>query len=113
MDCSVFILSHNDLGPTNIILGGDRIVVIDWERAGYVPLEWVRTKFAICGALNVERVNRPDVVRDGEPPVRIEHNDEYRVRVEQRLGEMGFPEVTAVYQTLRDAREVEWKMNRP
>lgn len=113
MDCSVFILSHNDLGPTNIILGGGRIVVIDWEMAGYAPLEWVRTKFAICGALNVERVTRPDVVRDGEPPVRIEHNDEYRVRVEQRLGEMGFPEVTAAYQTLRDAREVEWKKNRP
>ena len=29
MDCSVFILSHNDLGPTNIIVGGDRIIVID------------------------------------------------------------------------------------
>lgn len=112
MDCSVFILSHNDLGPTNIIVKRDRIAVIDWEMAGYVPLEWVRTKFAICGALNVERVTRPSVVRDGEPPV-LELDDEYRMRVEQKLGEMGFPEVTAAYQALRKAREVEWKKNRP
>jgi hypothetical protein len=34
MDCSVFILSHNDLGPTNIIINGNRIVVLDWEMAG-------------------------------------------------------------------------------
>jgi hypothetical protein len=113
MDCSVFVLAHNDLGPTNIILNGDRIVVIDWEMAGYVPLEWVRTKFAVCGALNVERITRPSVVRDGEPPVRVERNDEYRVRVEQRLGEMGFPEVTAAYKKMRQVREVEWKKNRP
>ena len=50
MDCSVFVLSHNDLGPTNIIINGNQIVVLDWEMAGYAPLEWVRTKFAICGA---------------------------------------------------------------
>jgi hypothetical protein len=37
MDCSVFILSHNGLGPTNMIVNGDRIVVIDWEMAGYAP----------------------------------------------------------------------------
>jgi thiamine kinase-like enzyme len=35
MDCSVFVLSHNDLGPTNIIVNGNRIVVLDWEMAGY------------------------------------------------------------------------------
>ena len=52
----VFILSHNGLGPTNIIVGGDRIAVFDWEMAGYAPLEWVRTQFAVCGVLNVERV---------------------------------------------------------
>jgi thiamine kinase-like enzyme len=58
LDCSMFILSHNDLGPTNIIVNEERIAVIDWEMAGYVLLERVRTKFAICGALDVERVTR-------------------------------------------------------
>ncbi|KAK4155048.1 kinase-like domain-containing protein [Chaetomidium leptoderma] len=108
MDCSsVFVLAHNDLGPTNIIVNGDRIGVIDWEMAGYVPLEWVRTKFAVCGVLCVERVHR-------EPsPVRVERNGEYPVRVEQRLGEMGFPEATAAYKRMHDMREVEWKKNRP
>lgn len=56
MDFSTFILSHNDLRPTNIIVNGDRIAVIEFELAGYAPLAWVRTKFAVCGVLQVERV---------------------------------------------------------
>ena len=28
MDCSTFFLSHNDLGPTNIVLNGERITVL-------------------------------------------------------------------------------------
>ena len=50
---------------------------------------------------NMERVTGPSVVRNGEPPVRIELNNEYRARVKQRLGEMEFPEVTAAYQKVR------------
>jgi hypothetical protein len=42
--------------------------------------------------LKVKRVTRPSEVCDGKPPVRVEHDDKYRVRVEQRLGKMGFPE---------------------
>ncbi|POR31094.1 Kinase-like domain-containing protein [Tolypocladium paradoxum] len=102
MDCSVFVLSHNDLGPTNIIINGNRIVVLDWEMAGYAPLEWVRTKFAICGALCVERVSSTSV----------ERNSEYPVRVEQKLGEMGFPEVTEAYNKRDKAIEEEWERNR-
>jgi aminoglycoside phosphotransferase (APT) family kinase protein len=103
MDCSTFVLSHNDLGPTNIIVNGDRIAVLDWELAGYCPLAWVRTKFAICGALQVERVRITGV----------ETNSEYRVRVERKLGDMGFPEVTEAYQRVKKARYREWKRNRP
>lgn len=43
MDFSVFVLFHNDLGPTGIIVNGDRTAVIGWEMAGYAPLEWVLT----------------------------------------------------------------------
>ena len=87
MDFSEFVLSHNDLGPTNIIINRDRIMVLDWELAGYAPLEWVRTKFAICGAMCAERVTGTGVERNGE----------YTGRVEKKLGEMGFPEVTEAY----------------
>jgi hypothetical protein len=67
MDCSVFVLSHNDLGPTNIIVNRGRIAVIDWEMARYIPLEWARTKFAARGVLKAERVTRPSEVCDGKP----------------------------------------------
>lgn len=99
MDSSVFVLTHNDLGPTNIMVKGERIMVLDWELAGYVPLEWVRTKFGVCGAYCVERGRGAELERDFE----------YTCRVERKLGEMGFPEVIEGYnrrdQAVREERE--------
>ncbi len=103
MDCTTFVLSHNDLGPTNVIVRGDRIAVLDWELAGYSPMAWVRTKFAVCGVLHVERAGNAG----------IEIDCEYRIRVEQKLADMGFPEVTEAYQRMKKARYEEWKKNRP
>lgn len=103
MDCSTFAFSHNDLGPTNIIVNGDRIAVIDFELAGYSPLAWVRTKFAVCGALQVERAGGAGV----------EHCSEYQVLVEQKLGGMGLPHVTEAYERMNAARYEEWKRSRP
>ncbi|CAJ2503529.1 Uu.00g109230.m01.CDS01 [Anthostomella pinea] len=103
MDCSTFVLSHNDLGPTNILVDGDKIAIIDWELAGYSPLAWVRTKFAICGVLNTESVSDDGVKRDKE----------YRVMVEQKLRDLGFPEVTEAYEKLEKARSEEWIKRRP
>lgn len=102
MDCSTYIFSHNDLGPTNILIDdGNRLAVIDWDMAGYCPWAWVRTKFAVCGALDVERV--------GE----VETDSGYRMLVEGQLGRMGFPEVTKAYKELELARSIEWKRKRP
>ncbi|KAI6257763.1 hypothetical protein MCOR29_003913 [Pyricularia oryzae] len=86
MDCSAYILSHNDLGPTN----------------------WIRTKFAICGVMAAERVLKKG---DGSLSVEIDH--QYRKMIEQKLGEMGFPEVIDAYNKLHDLREEEWKKRRP
>ncbi|KAK4123974.1 hypothetical protein N657DRAFT_664059 [Parathielavia appendiculata] len=87
MDCPVLVPSHNDLGTTNIIINEARIAVLDWELAGYCPLAWVRTKFAVCAALHTD--------------------SEYRVRVEQKLGEMGFPEVKEEYKKMETERLLE------
>ncbi|KAB5513029.1 hypothetical protein GE09DRAFT_1163633 [Coniochaeta sp. 2T2.1] len=104
MDCSTFVLSHNDLGPTNIVIDNKRITVLDWEMAGYVSLEWVRTKFAVCGAMLAQRVGSTGVV---------ETDGEYRKRVERRLGERGLPEVTEAYRRMAQARRWEWYKRRP
>lgn len=48
----VFILSHLDLHPSNIIITEDWSQVaglIDWERAAYVPLETASYAHEICG----------------------------------------------------------------
>lgn len=89
MDCSTFVFSHNDLGPTNILINSGqkgRLGVIDWEMAGYVPSAWVRTKFGVSWGLNFEW---PDV-QAGSPCLK-----EWRRRVEQQLGYLGFEEVIA------------------
>ncbi|APA15293.1 hypothetical protein SS1G_08930 [Sclerotinia sclerotiorum 1980 UF-70] len=103
IDCSTFVFSHNDLGPTNILVDGDKVAILDWELAGYCPLAWVRTKFAVCGALNVSRV-RDNVV---------DIDTEYRVRVEKKLAEMGFPEVTEAYEKMDKERSEKWIAARP
>lgn len=100
MDCSMYILSHNDLGPSNILIDDqDRLTVIDWDLAGYCPLHWVRTKFAVCGALDVERSGKLDA--------------EYRTLVGRQLGHIGFPEVTEAYKKLEKERSEEWIKKRP
>lgn len=49
MDCSKLVFYHCDLGPTNVLV--DRVSgsdgVIDWEVAGFVPREWILTKFRL------------------------------------------------------------------
>ncbi|KAI4869462.1 kinase-like domain-containing protein [Hypoxylon rubiginosum] len=103
MDCSTYVLSHNDLGPTNVLLDGDQIAVIDWDLAGYCPVEWVRTKFAVCRALDVESVT-------GDAGVKTD--GEYRLLVERKLGDMGFPDVTEAYKRMWKIRSEEWKKGR-
>lgn len=80
---SEFVFFHNDLGPGNILIhcGEHRkIGIIDWELAGYVPLEWIRTKFAVGYGMDCDE-------KDNNPT-------EWRLRVEQQLGQEGFPAVT-------------------
>ena len=80
MDCSTFILYHCDLGPGNFIvdLANDSIGIIDWECAGFVPREWIRTKFRVCSGTDL---NHGD----------LKH--EWRLRVQEKLGEEGFHDI--------------------
>ncbi|KAL5884470.1 hypothetical protein ACKVWL_003453 [Pyricularia oryzae] len=67
MECSTFVFAHNDLGPTNILVKDNhQISIIDWDMAGYYPLEWVRTKFAVCEVLDVDRMGKNGLESDGE-----------------------------------------------
>ncbi|KAB5513461.1 kinase-like domain-containing protein [Coniochaeta sp. 2T2.1] len=55
MDVSSLVFCHLDLGPGNVIVdpAKDSIGIIDWELAGYVPREWVKTKFTSRSGLLV------------------------------------------------------------
>ncbi|KXJ85409.1 kinase-like domain-containing protein [Microdochium bolleyi] len=105
MTCSTFVLSHNDLGPTNILVTetGNQIAILDWELAGYSPVEWIRTKFAVCGALDLDSNGKGGEATNGL---------DYRAWVEQRLRELGFPEVTEKYNTVKMERYEKWKAKR-
>lgn len=81
MNCSTFYFYHCDLGPGNIIIDDNAQIVgiLDWETAGFVPREWIRTKFCISSGM--------DLPGDGEK------RTDWRRRVQKHLEGEGFPEV--------------------
>lgn len=80
MNCSLLVFYHCDLGPGNIILDptSNGIGIIDWETAGFVPKEWVRTKFRISSGLDLPNV---------------EDETEWRRLVSRELASMGYSDV--------------------
>ncbi|TAQ89767.1 hypothetical protein B7494_g1915 [Chlorociboria aeruginascens] len=82
MDCSIFVLYHCDLGPGNIIVNlADRSIgIIDWETAGFVPREWIRTKFRVSSGMDLPSNDQKSRV-------------DWRRRVQRRLEEEGFPDI--------------------
>jgi hypothetical protein len=54
IDVSTFVFYHCDLGPTNLLVDTSigSLGIIDWELAGYVPIEWVRTKFRLSAGMD-------------------------------------------------------------
>lgn len=85
MDCSKFVFAHLELGPANLIVEKEprfgSIGVIDFEVAGHVPREWIRTKFRVSSALDLSASRTTDP-----------HS--WRKRVQECLGQVGFPDVT-------------------
>lgn len=86
---SRFELFHCDLGPGNIIVDfiGDQLAIglIDWECAGFVPREWIRTKFCVCSGMDLPEGCQTD----------------WRRRVQRKLGEKGFPEIADAWMAWR------------
>ncbi|KAK6819449.1 hypothetical protein PG987_015932 [Apiospora arundinis] len=93
MNCYVpFHFYHCDLGPGNILVdvkeGDDdgRSIsngIIDWEIAGFVPWEWIMTKFRVSAGLDL--------------PWQGDSRLEYRRRVRLKMGELGFPDVVDAF----------------
>jgi hypothetical protein len=80
MDCSTFIFYYYNLGPGNIIINEESIGIINWETAGFVPKEWIRTKFCISSGIDLP---------DGDQESRVD----WRKRVQKQLEKEGFPEI--------------------
>ncbi|KLU89580.1 hypothetical protein MAPG_08551 [Magnaporthiopsis poae ATCC 64411] len=81
MDCSTLVFAHNDLHGGNVMVDEENRVLgfIDWENAGYVPREWIRTKCQVSVAYQ----------RTG--------SGDYASRLDDALERLGFPEATAGY----------------
>jgi hypothetical protein len=69
--------------PGNLLieLPSGAVSVIDWETVGYVPREWIMTKFRLCSGMDFEK------------DAGISETTDWRVRVSQQLGKDGFPDV--------------------
>lgn len=100
MDCSDLVLSHNDMGPYNVIVNlvrtdNDSVGIIDWEMAGFVPRDWIRTKFRICQAMDFDF--------PGHGNERRSERIEWRRRVQLKLEQDGFDDVSQSYMARLDA----------
>jgi hypothetical protein len=88
MDCLNLVFSHNDLGPTNIIVEDEpksgKIGILDFEVAGYFPRSWIRTKFRISFGMYLS----PDISDD---PFW------WAKEVPEALGDSGFDDVAEAW----------------
>ncbi|KAI0202323.1 hypothetical protein F4808DRAFT_468463 [Astrocystis sublimbata] len=84
MNCSSFHFYHCDLGSGNILYDEEdgSIGIIDWETAGYVPKEWIRTKFRCSSGLDLPERAGSDIP-----------STDWRRRVSQELEKLGFSDV--------------------
>jgi hypothetical protein len=92
MDCSKLSLYHLDLGPGYILLDVDTNMksVVDFERVGYVPDEWIRTKCRVCSGLDLSYYEYNN-----------EANTDWRAGMHRRLGELGWSEVAMEWKKYR------------
>lgn len=84
MDCSRLSLYHFDLGPGNVLLDvkTKNMSVIDFENVGYLPPEWIRTKYRVCSGLDLTCYGDDD-----------EAKSDWRVRMQRSLEKHGWPEI--------------------
>lgn len=84
MDCSKSLLCHCDLAPSNILLDlkSGSLSVIDFECVGYVPIDWIRTKFRLCAGLDLTQYDHGDEARSA-----------WRSGMQKKLELEGFPDV--------------------
>ncbi|CAG8976234.1 hypothetical protein HYALB_00012001 [Hymenoscyphus albidus] len=89
MNCDSFVLHHCDMGPTNVIIDlteGCKVGLVDWEVTGFVPKEWIRTKFCVCWAMNFDF-----------PSDDVKKSMDWRQRVQLDLERQGFLEVAEAW----------------
>jgi hypothetical protein len=69
MDTSNLVFHHCDLGLTNILVDTATrgIGIVDWEISGYVPREWIRSKFHLSSGMDISDRGRRFEVRLAVP----------------------------------------------
>jgi len=90
MKCDAFVLYHCDIGPKNAIVDlreGCKVGLVDWEVTGFVPEEWIRTKFCVCWGMDFDF-----------PDNDVESKD-WRHRVQLQLAQEGFSEVEKAWRS--------------
>lgn len=83
-----FCFFHGDLGPTNVLIDTqkEKISIIDWQAAEYVPREWIGINFARALAM----------VQDPPIPDTYQSND-YAQRVWKALQRHGFSDDGSIW----------------
>lgn len=91
MECSTLCFYHCDLVPGNILvnLETETFGIIDWECAGFVPREWIKTKFCVSGSMDLD--TSASDYKDAE------YRKEWKSRMQASLMEIGFLDVATSF----------------
>lgn len=93
MDCSDCVFDHNDLAPTNILVEGGpevvRVGVVDFELAGFFPKSWIRTKFKVSWAFDLDEKTNSD------PKL-------FRTMMEKTLQTYGYDDLSGIWRKRLD-----------
>jgi hypothetical protein len=83
------------MGPTNIIVEDEpktgALGVIDFEIAGYLPWDWVRTKFWVSSGMNLSDSDDPTCLRS---------------EIQKLLGKEGFRDFASAYMSWKEIEHI-------
>lgn len=100
VDCETLVFAHNYMWPLGIVVDSHGLVgFTDWEFAGFVPQEWIRTHFYVEHLVSGTR-EWPDDKRQ-----------EWVWGLDQELVELGFGECVAQWRARFDTKQLEDEIN--
>ena len=76
-----FVLSHNDVNPTNLVYDGEKLLLLDWDSCGSNDPLWDLASISVFLRMDAETCRALIAAHDGEPAASIPKRFSYNRRL--------------------------------